>query len=233
VPPRKLQFSLTIPAWLDRLIASASGLTGRIRRHPGFCRIPLTQGKFALVDPDDYYWLSNYKWHAVKKGKRFYASRFETRNGKRLHIYMHRQIMQHVIASDRSRRSVAKTEAKQSENAVRTTQYAVRNELPGNLFVDHIDRDPLNNSKSNLRLATRTQNNWNSDRGKNWGSSKYKGVSWKPQKRKWQAVFYLDNRSISLGYFIDEIAAAKAYDRAAIRCRGKWAVLNFPDNRKI
>jgi hypothetical protein len=50
--------------------------------------IPLTQGKFAIVDTDDYEWLSEHKWHVVAPGKQ-YAGRKE---GGRT-IYMHREIM--------------------------------------------------------------------------------------------------------------------------------------------
>lgn len=211
-------YTINIPHWLDCIFRAVLLLARRLRHRSAFCTIPLTQGKVAIVDPDDYPRLNIYKWHAVKKGNRFYASRWETINGKRKHIYMHRQIMTHHLSAAPLPSSVVC-------HPVSSIQYPA-----SSLFVDHIDRNPLNNRKPNLRLATRTQNNWNSQRGKNWGSSKYKGVSWKPKKRKWQAVFYINGRSKSLGYFTDEIAAAKAYDKAAKLHRGQFAVLNFPDS---
>jgi hypothetical protein len=52
--------------------------------------IPLTQGKFAIVDAEDYERLSRHKWRVLKiKGDRFYAAR--TAGGKT--ILMHREIM--------------------------------------------------------------------------------------------------------------------------------------------
>ncbi|MBP7054057.1 MAG: HNH endonuclease [Phycisphaerae bacterium] len=52
--------------------------------------IPLTRGKFAIVDAGDYEWLSQYRWCTLGAGEHPYACRRE--NGKT--IYMHRQIMQ-------------------------------------------------------------------------------------------------------------------------------------------
>ena len=43
--------------------------------------IPLTKGKFAIVDADDYEWLSKFKWHCVVNKKRAYAYHsFENKN---------------------------------------------------------------------------------------------------------------------------------------------------------
>lgn len=53
------------------------------------CKIPLTQGKFAIVDADDYEKLSQYKWHVSGKGDMLYACRTEGRRK----IKMHRQIL--------------------------------------------------------------------------------------------------------------------------------------------
>jgi hypothetical protein len=53
--------------------------------------IPLTQGKIALVDDEDYEYLMQWKWH-VASGR--YASRaIVLPNGKKTKISMHRSIM--------------------------------------------------------------------------------------------------------------------------------------------
>lgn len=52
--------------------------------------IPLTRGKVAIVDDDDYAELSNYKWYYDSKG---YAARHKTRDQKRAYQSMHRQIV--------------------------------------------------------------------------------------------------------------------------------------------
>lgn len=60
-----------------------------------FRRIQLTRGKFAIVDPDDYYFLSRYKWFAVKNGSTFYAKRHTHKSelAKTSSVRMHREIM--------------------------------------------------------------------------------------------------------------------------------------------
>jgi len=66
----------------------------RLRYGYAFRRIALTQGKFAIVDPDDYYRLSEYKWSASRVYNKFYAVRTgPTEKGKRgKTIRMHREI---------------------------------------------------------------------------------------------------------------------------------------------
>ncbi|HUW19242.1 MAG TPA: HNH endonuclease [Sedimentisphaerales bacterium] len=97
---------------------------------------------------------------------------------------------------------------------------------PDHLVVDHIDHNGLNNRRSNLRLATFTQNCRN-QRRLSHGSSKYKGVHWNKKAKKWAAAIRCDNKTRHLGYFHDEIQAARAYDRAARNYHGVFASLNF------
>ena len=52
-------------------------------------KIKLTQGKYALVDEEDFDELNKYKWHAQKDCHTYYAKRRE--NGTK--VYMHRQIL--------------------------------------------------------------------------------------------------------------------------------------------
>mmetsp|Transcript_32098 Transcript_32098/g.76289 ORF Transcript_32098/g.76289 Transcript_32098/m.76289 type:complete len:437 (-) Transcript_32098:199-1509(-) len=59
-------------------------------------------------------------------------------------------------------------------------------------------------------------------------SSRFRGVSWNKKDRKWQAMIFARGRAMWLGYFKEEAEAAKAYDMAALRVRGRKAKLNFP-----
>jgi len=53
--------------------------------------IPLTQGKFAIVDARDYEQLSKYRWYAARSRRTYYAIRSVKRS--RVQIRMHRQIL--------------------------------------------------------------------------------------------------------------------------------------------
>ncbi|MHC4752541.1 MAG: hypothetical protein ACYTFW_22055 [Planctomycetota bacterium] len=47
-----------------------------------YCRVPLTQGKFAKVDPEDYIWLVQFRWHCKTNINSVYAVRTITGEGK-------------------------------------------------------------------------------------------------------------------------------------------------------
>lgn len=97
---------------------------------------------------------------------------------------------------------------------------------PDDPDVDHIDMDGLNNRRSNLRGASRSQNMANTRaRG---STSRFKGVSWSKQNKKWTAQVRRGAKMRCLGHFDDEVAAALAYDAAAIETWGEFARVNFP-----
>ena len=79
---------------------------------------------------------------------------------------------------------------------------------PGDPAVDHRDRDPLNNRKSNLRLATDAQNRQNVGSYRN-STSPYRGVSWCKQTGKWRATARYEGKQIHLGRFDTQEEAAK------------------------
>ena len=168
----------------------------RARYGYAFRRIPLTQGKYAIVDPEDFQRLNKYKWHVVWGSMTYYASRNSRIGKKRIAIKMHREII----------------------------------DPPEPLVVDHINHKGFDNRRANLRPATRAQNAMNkSIVATSSGSSKYRGVSWHKNIKKWHALIGVKHKSITIGYFDNEIEAAKAYDKAAKEYYGEFAVLNSPE----
>jgi hypothetical protein len=92
-------------------------------------------------------------------------------------------------------------------------------------YVDHINGDTLDNRRQNLRICTNAQNGQNSKKHRD-GSSKYKGVSWNKDIRKWSATICCNYKREIVGYFAKEIQAAEAYNRRAIELHGPFARLN-------
>jgi len=155
--------------------------------------IALSQGKFAIVDDEDYERVSQFNWHVVGD----YAVRRVRLNppvnGKRQGVqFMHRLIMGE----------------------------------PQGLQVDHRNRNPLDNQRHNLRIATNSQNRMNASKPRaTTARSRYKGVAY--GKEGWQAQIMKNGKSLWLGYFASEIEAAHAYDVAARDLFGEFACINF------
>jgi hypothetical protein len=99
---------------------------------------------------------------------------------------------------------------------------------PEGMAVDHHNRNKLDNRRSNLRVCTNSENKRN--QGKKSGSfSPFKGVGYSKSRHKWFARLHFEGKAIWLGYCEDEIAAARAYDRAAVAYFREFAHLNFPE----
>lgn len=97
--------------------------------------------------------------------------------------------------------------------------------------VDHIDGNPLNYKRENLRLCNVKENNWNTGTKDTAKSSKYKGVSIHHglhKNAKWRSRIHIEGKEINLGHYNTEEEAARAFDEAARKYHGEFARLNFP-----
>jgi len=92
--------------------------------------------------------------------------------------------------------------------------------------IDHRDRDRLNNQRENLRPATTSQNQMNQAAHVDKTYSEFKGVTYNRQKNKWVARIMRQKVRYHLGYFDTDVQAAKAFNLAAIKYHGEFAVLN-------
>ena len=149
--------------------------------------IPLSQGKFTLVDDEYYCFLNQFKWYYCHG----YAVR-KSRDKPHKNIYMHKVILG----------------------------------VPYGMEGDHIDRNRLNNCRSNLRVCTRSENIRNRSIQKN-NKSGFVGVNLYKRINKWRACINVFGSQIHLGYFDDPVEAAKVRDAAAIKYHGEFAKTNF------
>lgn len=94
--------------------------------------------------------------------------------------------------------------------------------------MDHIDQNKSNNSWSNLRAASRSNNMANRPKQKN-NTSGYKGVGWHSQLNKWRARIRYNQKLIHIGLFDCKHEAAKAYNKKSIELFGEFAFINEID----
>ena len=155
--------------------------------------IGLTRDKIALVDDADFATINQHKWYAEKIGRRWYAAR---------------------------RRWIPGGKGKSQKIYMHQDILGPR---PEGKEVDHKDRDGLNNQRSNLRWATRTQNNAN--RARRASRCGYQGVY--PDGNRFLAKISDGKRQVYLGCFKTPEDAARAYDAAATKIHGEFATVNF------
>jgi hypothetical protein len=105
-------------------------------------------------------------------------------------------------------------------------------EAPDGFLVDHRNGNGLDNRRTNLRVATQSQNMQNRRKRKNT-TSKFIGVSFDKEHSKWDARIYHQRKQVFLGRFVNEIEAAKAFDEAAKKYHGEFARLNFPEETPV
>ena len=158
--------------------------------------IPLSRGLVAIVDDEDFEWLSQWKWSASKQGRdRWRAMRVLWNGGNQKAILMHRLLL--------------------GATAEQT--------------VDHINGNPLDNRRANLRLCSQRKQCLNRRGNLQRKTSRFKGVGWQSGISRWRVDF----RERFVGTFLDEVEAARAYDAAAFAFDPEYAWLNFPEERGL
>jgi AP2 domain len=161
--------------------------------------IPLTQGQVAIVDAEDFEFLSQWNWFAwwSDQSRTFYAIRNGPQAGEiRIpNIVMHREI----------------AKCKTGEEC------------------DHKNFNGLDNRKTNLRPCTRSESMMNRriQRSNKCGYKGVVFDSRANKGKPWRAVVSKRGKRVHLGYFLTKEAAARAYDAGAKIHHGEFAQLNF------
>jgi hypothetical protein len=153
----------------------------KFKERRGMKEIKLTQGYVALVDDDIFPILNQVSWHAHVYKKAGC-------------VYAHRAVPS---------RSGGQTKE-------RLHHYVIGKPLRG-FVVDHINGNPLDNRRDNLRLATHRENMQNQCRHRN---GKLVGTTYLPWSGKWRARIVIRNKYVSLGCYDTETEAHLRYKAA-------------------
>jgi hypothetical protein len=149
--------------------------------------IPLTKGRVALIDDEDYERVSQYKW-CLSCG-RYAQSKMGNRRNKP--VYLHRFIM---------------------------------NAQPGQ-EVDHINRNTLDNRRSNLRFCSHQKNMANSVHVKK-GASGYRGVFLDKRRGTFYAQVVVNGKAYTSSGYRTAKEAAIAYNKMNNQHNGEFGILN-------
>ena len=159
--------------------------------------IPLTKGYTTVIDEVDGD-LAQYKWcTSLMNGYRPYAARHIRDAAKKYPlVFIHRIVLERILE-----RPLTKGE-----------------------YPDHMDNDPLNNRRNNLRLASKSQNQMNHALRKD-NTTGYKGVVYHRNANRWTAEIQVNKKKIYLGCFKSPELAYEAYCKAAKEYHGEFARL--------
>lgn len=97
-----------------------------------------------------------------------------------------------------------------------------------NKWIDHINRNPKDNRRNNLRVVTYQENCMNRGISKA-NTSGYKGVVWVTADQKWRSQIKINGKNIVLGYHDDPKEGGILYNKAAYEHYGNIAYLNEID----
>lgn len=98
-------------------------------------------------------------------------------------------------------------------------------DCPDGLVIDHINHNPLDNRRNNLRICTQQENDFNKSIQSN-NTSGIPGVYFVKNRNKWQAQIKINRKNIFLGYFKTKEEAAEARRQAEIEYFGEYAPTN-------
>lgn len=166
-------------------------------------KIKLTQGKYAIVDDEDYPYLSRFKWFCIYDN--------------------HKYVVRHSLRALTSKGKVFKVYIEMESLIIPPKQYSI---------IAHKNNDGLDCRKENLFYESYSIKRHRADKQNGKTSSKYKGVIFlkNSKSKKWSSRIYMkiDNirKQFYLGNFYTEKEAGIAYNEKARELYGEYAYQN-------
>jgi hypothetical protein len=161
-------------------------------------KIPITKGKYAIVDDEDYHYLSRFKWQFVNDASSLgmdRACRTINIEGKHINILMEYFILpnkKQCVFYHRNRNTLDNRKENLCSIRIGITRHASKK--CRDLTIKH--------------------------------SSRFKGVSWNRRKDRWDCRLYAEGKRYFRGYFKREKDAARAYNKKAKELYGEFAYQN-------
>ena len=174
----------------------------RAKRDVDACLIPLTKGYVAIVDRKNYEWLNQWTWRVRFGGQdnNVYAICHPRVNGHKFYVAMHQLIV---------------------------------GDVPEGQVIHHKNGIGIDNRLCNLLVGPKGLSvTMRSSRplGK---FSRFRGVYLEAQtqdgRMRWRAGISINGRFVGLGLYDDDVEAAIARDKEAVRHYGPHAYVNFPE----
>lgn len=160
-------------------------------------KIQLKHGEIILVNDKDYEKLNKWAWHLNSKG---YVSRTKFILGLK------------------------------SKNGKRTGRKIFMHreimEAKKGQIIDHINGNPLDNRRENLRLCKDQSQNIANGKLRRNNTTGYKGVYFHKKSHLYQVYITVMYKHIFIGSFKTAVDASKAYNKAARKHFGEFALLN-------
>ena|SRR5438105_51585 len=154
--------------------------------------IPLTKGQVTLVSLCDYGWLNQWKWYAIEMKPGYFQAARFVRINGKKVCLYMHRVIVGLSYGDKRK-------------------------------VDHkMPSCTLDNRRSNLRIATQSQNGMNRGKQRN-NKSGFKGVSWDKRAGKWASQITKAGRRYFLGYYARAEDAHAAYCSAALKLHSDFA----------
>lgn len=156
------------------------------------------RSSIVLVDSEDFVELDRYNWRLMRSAHGCYAGRSPTKEERSIGYPTKVKMHRQMLGL--------------------ITDTSIR--------IDHRNGNTLDNRRSNLRIATNSENMMNVAKRRTETSSIYKGVSWAKRYKKWRASIGYNYKVYNLGVYDSEREAAEAYNRKAGELFGEFAYLN-------